>query len=89
MVCDSQASWRDARELLLHEQLHVALKLLEPQLVVLIQVDLPLNLSPDFILDVALAAGVLIEGLADLNLADSATIVGVHDDECLLQVMRL
>ena len=55
-VCDSLARRGDAREFLTHEELHVALKLLEPKFIILVQVDLPLNLRPDFILNVVLVA---------------------------------
>ena len=79
----------DAGEFLTHEELHVALKLLKPQLVILVQVDLPLNLRPDLILDVVLIAGALTEGVADLGLADSPAFVDVHCVECLLQVFLL
>ena len=86
---DSQVRRGDARELLLYEEPHVALKLLELKFVILVQIDLPRNLSPDFILDVVLVAGALIKGLADLGLADSSAMVGVHCVECLLQVFLL
>ena len=88
-MCDSQVRRGDARELILHEELHVALKLVEPKLVVLVQVDLPLDLRPDFILDVVLVAGALIEDLADLRLADPSAFVDVHCVERLLQVFLL
>ena len=88
-MCDSQICRGDARELIVHEELHVALKLVKTKLFVLVQVYLPLDLRPDFILDVVLVAGALIEGLADLRLADSPVFVDVHCVECLLQVLLL
>ena len=88
-MSDSQAQRGDAGELILHEELHVALKLVKLQLFVLVQVDLPINVGPNFIFDVVLVDGALIKGLADLILADSAVVVEIHGNECFLQVFLL